>query len=54
MVNQNERLLQLGFRTAAELKHKIIYAVDWMDRVGSRAISQVFDCQGVNNQNCTI
>lgn len=41
MVNQNERLLQLGFRTAAELKHKII--VDWMNRVGSRVISQVFD-----------
>jgi hypothetical protein len=38
-----DEIHQLGFRTAAELKHKNIYAVDWMDSVENRALSQVFD-----------
>lgn len=28
-----DEIHQLGFRTAAELKHKNIYAVDWMESV---------------------
>ncbi|WP_019412702.1 DUF5694 domain-containing protein [Paenisporosarcina sp. TG20] len=38
-----DEIHQFGFRTAAELEHKNIYAVDWMESVGNRAISQVFD-----------
>lgn len=38
-----DEIHQLGFRTAAELKHENIYAIDWMESVGNRAISQVFD-----------
>jgi hypothetical protein len=38
-----DEIHQLGFQTAAELKHQNIYAVDWMESVGNRAISQVFD-----------
>lgn len=38
-----DEIHQLGFRTAAELKHKTIYAIDWMESVGNRAISQVLD-----------
>lgn len=38
-----DEIHQFGFRTAAELKHKNIYAVDWMESVGNRAFSQVLD-----------
>lgn len=38
-----DEIHQFGFRMAAELKHKNIYAVDWMDSVDNRALSQVFD-----------
>ncbi|HSO59178.1 MAG TPA: DUF5694 domain-containing protein [Paenisporosarcina sp.] len=38
-----DEIHQFGFRTAAELKHKNIYAIDWMESVGNRAISQVLD-----------
>lgn len=38
-----DEIHQFGFRMAAELKHKNIYAVDWMDSVENRALSQVFD-----------
>lgn len=38
-----DEIHQFGFRTAAELTHKNIYAVDWMESVGNRAISQVLD-----------
>ncbi len=34
---------QFGFRTAAELGHKEVYAVDWMESVGNRAIGQVYE-----------
>ncbi len=38
-----DEIHQLGFRTAAELKHEHMYAIDWMESVGNRAISRVFD-----------
>jgi len=38
-----DEIHQLGYRTAAELQHKNIYAVDWMESIGNRAISQVLD-----------
>ncbi|WP_270180934.1 DUF5694 domain-containing protein [Alkalihalobacillus sp. CinArs1] len=34
---------QLGFRIASQLEHKKVYAVDWMDTVGNRALSEVYD-----------
>lgn len=38
-----DEVYQYGFRIASELGHKKVYAVDWMESVGNRAISQVYD-----------
>lgn len=46
-----DEIHQFGFRTAAELKHKNIYAVDWMESVGNRAISQVLDWAKIEQPN---
>jgi len=38
-----DEIHQIGFRIAAELNHENMYAIDWMESVGNRGISQVFD-----------
>lgn len=38
-----DEIHQFGFRIAAELNHKKVYAVDWMESVGNRGIGQVFE-----------
>jgi len=43
-----DEIHQFGFRVAAELKHDNVYAIDWMEGVGNRAISQVFDWAKIN------
>ena len=34
---------QFGFKTASELGHKEVFAVDWMESVGNLGIGQVYD-----------
>ncbi|MRG86086.1 DUF5694 domain-containing protein [Salinibacillus xinjiangensis] len=34
---------QFGFQTAAELNHRQVYAIDWMDTVGNMGLGQVLD-----------
>ena len=34
---------QFGFQTAAQLGHKEVYAVDWMESVGNLAMGQVYE-----------
>ncbi|QFK73296.1 hypothetical protein F7984_11165 [Pradoshia sp. D12] len=41
--NEVNEIHQFGFRTAAELGHKEVYAVDWMESVGNRGLGQVYD-----------
>lgn len=38
-----DEIHQFGFRAAAELKHESVYAIDWMDSVGSRSIGEVLN-----------
>lgn len=40
---QVDEVHQIGFRLASELDHKKVYAVDWMESVGNRGLSQVFE-----------
>lgn len=34
---------QIGLRLAARLGHEAVFAVDWMETVGNRAVSEVYD-----------
>ncbi|MCM3357373.1 DUF5694 domain-containing protein [Psychrobacillus sp. MER TA 171] len=38
-----DEIHQFGFRAAAELKHKEVYAIDWMENVGNRSIGEVMN-----------
>lgn len=42
---------QFGFQTAAQLGHKEVYAVDWMESVGNLAMGQVYEWARRNNLN---
>jgi hypothetical protein len=34
---------QFGFRVASHMKHEKLYAIDWMESVGNRALSEVYE-----------
>ncbi|MFD1675694.1 DUF5694 domain-containing protein [Alicyclobacillus fodiniaquatilis] len=34
---------QIGFRIAKELGHESVYAVDWMEHIGNRALGEVYE-----------
>jgi hypothetical protein len=34
---------QFGFRAASHMKHEKLYAIDWMESVGNRALSEVYE-----------
>lgn len=38
-----DEIHQFGFRAAAELQQEEVYAIDWMDSIGSRSIGEVLN-----------
>ncbi len=43
MILKEDEVHQFGFKLASELKHKRVYAVDWMESVGNRGLGEVYE-----------